>query len=320
MCMKIIAGIRKKGMSAVSAFPLILLMLALIAMACGPSSGGSIQGFTFKENPQGIELSENGSPVFFYQKEPKSANGEFFFNNYLHPLYSVNGDTLTEEFPDDHLHHRGIFWAWHQIYVGEKSLGDGWMMEDFSQEVSDVSTRTIESNAVLNTTVLWKSPAFDDSDPFLEERSKITVYPLQDSQRIIDFEISLSSLVDGIHIGGSDDEKGYGGFSARLRLPDDLVFTSEGGRVTPENLQIQAGPWIDCSGSLGRNGEQYGVTLICQPETPNYPAPWILRQKRSMQNIVFPGRERIEIPLGKPLVLKYRLILHEGNTDLPYRN
>ena len=108
------------------------LLIALFLMGCGASSGSADQGFTFKESPQGVELSENGNPVFFYQKEPKSANGEYHFNHYLHPLYSVNGDTLTEEFPDDHLHHRGVFWAWHQIYVGEKSLGDGWMMENFN--------------------------------------------------------------------------------------------------------------------------------------------------------------------------------------------
>ena len=167
----------------------------------------------------------------------------------------------------------------------------------------------------MDLKVLWSSPIFNDSEPFLEERSKITVYPLKDGTRIIDFEISLAPLVEGFSIGGSDDEKGYGGFSVRLKLPDDLVFTSAQGPVTPENLQIQAGSWLDFSGSFGRNGEQYGVTLVCHPETPNYPAPWILRQQRSMQNIVFPGRERVSIPKGSPVVLKYRMILHQGGAD-----
>ena len=34
-----------------------------------------------------------------------------------------DGQVLTEDFPADHLHHRGIFWAWHQVYVGEKAMG-----------------------------------------------------------------------------------------------------------------------------------------------------------------------------------------------------
>ena len=291
------------------------ILSALLLMGCGSSSDSADQGFTFKESPQGIELSEDGNPVFFYQKEPKSGDGAFFFNNYLHPLYSVTGDTLTEEFPADHLHHRGVFWAWHQIYVGDKSLGDGWMMENFTQEVMDMSIRIVESKAILDTKVLWKSPLFDKADPFLEERAKISVHPVQDGRRIIDFEISLAPLVEGIKIGGSDDEKGYGGFSARIKLPEDLVFTSEEGSVTPENLQVQAGPWLDFSGSLGGNSETNGVTIICLPETPNYPATWILRQKNSMQNVVFPGTGLFEIPLGKPLVLKYRMVLHPGDAD-----
>ena len=119
----------------------MLLTIAMILMGCGSSKSSEGQGFTFKKSDQGVELSENGNPVFFYQKEPRSPDGEVWFNNYLHPLYSLSGDTLTEEFPEDHLHHRGVFWAWHQIYVGEKSIGDGWMMENISQDVEDVSVR-----------------------------------------------------------------------------------------------------------------------------------------------------------------------------------
>jgi len=65
--------------------------------------------FTFIRNDQGIELSQNGNPVFFYQEKPKSLDGKYICNNYLYPLYSLNGDTLTEEFPVDHPYHRGIF-------------------------------------------------------------------------------------------------------------------------------------------------------------------------------------------------------------------
>ena len=90
--------------------------------------------FQFTKNDQGIELSERGAPVLFYQKAIKSLDGKFPRNNYIHPLYSLSGDTLTEDFPDDtpgnHLHHRGIFWAWHQIYAGDQSIGNGWKLEN----------------------------------------------------------------------------------------------------------------------------------------------------------------------------------------------
>jgi len=34
-----------------------------------------------------------------------------------------------------------------------------------------------------------------------------------------------------------------------------------------------------------------------------------------MQNAVWPGREKVKIDKDKQLVLKYRLIIHNGNTD-----
>jgi AcrR family transcriptional regulator len=31
---------------------------------------------------------------------------------YIHPLYGLDGEVMTEDFPVDHRHHRGVFWAW----------------------------------------------------------------------------------------------------------------------------------------------------------------------------------------------------------------
>jgi len=289
------------------------MLLILLFAGCGAPSGN--EGFVFSESREGIELSENGVPVYFYRSAPKSGDGEHWFNNYLHPLYSLQGDTLTEEFPEDHFHHRGVFWAWHQIYVDGQNVGDGWMMDKIIQEIASTENRIHDTVAELHINALWSSKAFRRSEPFMNENTLISVHPLQDGYRTIDFEVSLEALVPGVQIGGSDNEKGYGGFSVRIRMPDDLVFTSASGRVSPENLQVTAGPWMDFSASYGAEGEVCGITLLCHPDTPNYPAPWILRQKSSMQNIVFPGRERIDIPVGKQVVLKYRLILHNGSAD-----
>ena len=37
-------------------------------------------------------------------------------SNYIHPLYGVEGEMLTRDWPDGaHPHHRGIFWAWPEV-------------------------------------------------------------------------------------------------------------------------------------------------------------------------------------------------------------
>lgn len=269
----------------------------------------------FKENNLGIELLEKNQKVFFYQMEPKSSDGQYQYNNYIHPLYSLNGDTLTEEFPADHPYHRGIFWAWHQIYINGKSIGDGWIMKNIEQLVTGIQTSTKNQKATLTVKVLWKSPIFEESKSFLSEHTTIIVHPTEKGIRKIDFEISLKALVPGLEIGGANDEKGYGGLCARLKLPKDMVFTSVSGSVTPQLNQIKAGPWMDFSASFGIKGEKSGVLILCHPKTPNYPAAWILRSETSMQNIVFPGKNRVDIQMNKPTVLYYRLIIHNGDAS-----
>ena len=95
-------------------------------------------------------------------------------------------------------------------------------------------------------------------------------------------------------------------------MPDNLKFSAKSGNITPQNLQIHAGPWMDFSGSFGASEKISGITILCHPTTPNYPQPWILRQKSSMQNIVFPGQDAIEFPKNKSIVLHYRLVIHNG--------
>jgi hypothetical protein len=292
---------------------LINLILIILMVSFGFQTGGS--PFSFKKNNQGIELLENGRHVLFYQKMPKSFDGKYVCCNYLHPLYNLKGDTLTQEFPADHQYHRGIFWAWHQMYINGKSVGDGWIMENIEQEVVNVQTKADNHSGQFKLNAVWKSPLFENKKPFLNEHTTITVYPLQNGIRKIDFAITLNALVPGLEIGGSDDEKGYGGLCARLKLPKDLAFTSVNGPVIPQLGQIKSGPWMDFSASFTGKNETNGVAILCHPKTPNYPAPWILRSETSMQNIVFPGRDRIKLDISKPVVLYYQMIVHNGNAN-----
>lgn len=291
-----------------------VICLLILASACGQKSGES-SSFHFSKDENGVSLSENGLQVFYYRKTPKSLTGEYVCNHYIHPLLSLKGDTLTEEFPLDHPYHRGIFWSWHQLYADTSSLGDEWIMKDISHEVRDIHTSAGAESAILDLKVLWRSERLDEGTDFMQENTRITVHPEKSGIRTIDFEISLMALRKGISLGGSDDEKGYGGFCARVKMPDDLTFTSDKGPVTPETLQIEAGPWMDFSGTFGASDLQSGLSILCHPSTPNYPAPWILRQRSSMQNIVFPGRDRVEISEEQPTLLRYRLLVHDGSAD-----
>jgi len=277
-------------------------------------------GVEIEKSDEGYSFSENGRKILFYQLKPKSLNGTYTRCHYVHPLFGLDGEVLTEDFPDDHLHHRGIFWAWHQVLVGDKRVGDPWSTQNFSWDVAESSViDSIANVRTLKLHVFWKSPLWTDSlgneKPLLKEISYISVYPQKEDYRIIDFEMSFLALEEDLSIGGSDDEKGYGGFSARFRLPGDIQFTSKDGFVIPQNIAVNAGPWLDFSGSFTDEGTS-GITIFCYSRNPHFPQPWILRQQKSMQNPVFPGREPVLLHMEEPLILSYRLIVHRGDHGL----
>jgi len=291
---------------------------AIVLLTLGLQSPGhraraaSAGAFEFVETDEGVELRDEGRVVFFFQRATRSLQGKYARNDYVHPLMSLDGDVLTEDFPEDHLHHRGIFWAWHQLLVGGERVGDGWELQDFETSVGRVTPSIAPDHALLDVSVLWRSPRYRGGEPFLEERTTIAAYRSAHEARPIDFEIALRALAPDVRIGGSEDEKGYGGFSLRLRMPEGLVFTAEGGKVTPRELQIEAGPWMDLSAPYGAGGQVSGVTILTHPSSPGFPQAWILRQTASMQNAVFPGRDPVTVPMDEPLVLRYRLVVHRG--------
>ena len=290
-----------------------ILAVALLAPLLPAAEIGELEA---TENEEGVLIREGDADVLFYQRATRSLGGQRPRANYVHPLYDLDGRVLTEDFPTDHLHHRGIFWAWHQVWVGDKRIGDPWTCEDFVWDVQQATTEPEENALALRSHVLWKSPQWTDGagamKPLVEERTTIRVHKSSDDARAIDFEIRLLALEKDVRLGGSDDEKGYGGFSVRVRLPEGVRFTGEKGEVEPQITSVEAGPWLDVSARYGDGNEISGVTILCHPSSPGFPQRWILRSARSMQNPVYPGREAVTLSTDEPLVLRYRLILHRG--------
>lgn len=297
-----------------------LLVLALTALSSETLVAQSRPAFEFSETDQGLLVTEGGAKVLFYQRSSKSFEGQFTRSHYVHPLYDLDGNVLSEDFPADHRHHRGIFWAWHQVWVGDARAGDPWICEDFQWDVQSVEPKLCDDGtAELQIRVHWKSPRVVDAagnmTPLVDETAVVRIHPLESDQRAIDFSFRLEPLVPDVKIGGSEDEKGYGGFCARIALPEDLRFVSTGGEVHAQTMQIKAGPWMDMSGTFAAGDAVSGLAILQHPTLPGTVQPWILRDRQSMQNAVWPGREPTLLPRDEPLAFNYRLVLHRGDAE-----
>ncbi|MCH2212076.1 MAG: PmoA family protein [Fuerstiella sp.] len=293
------------------------LLLNAIAAGSEPSAADRL---CVKFSDEGAEISEGTSRILFYQKKPKSLNGEHTRAGYVHPLYDLDGNVLTQDFPEDHLHHRGIFWAWTQLYVGKTRVGNPWWCRDFLADVERVEClEDHEDSAAVRATVYWTSPQWTDPNgqpkPIVREVTTIRAYRRQADTRAIDFEIQLLALEKDVSIGGSENAKGYGGFSPRIRLPDGIRFTADYGEVEPQRLSVEPSPSMEITAKFGTTDKLSGITMLAHPSLPDFPPRWILRSSGSMQNAVYPGRHAVPLSDENPLVLRYRFVLHRGKAD-----
>jgi len=267
----------------------------------------------------GVWIKDGVQKVFFYQKTPNSLDGKYARSNYLHPVFGLDGEILTEDFPADHFHHRGIFWTWHQLWKDSVRLSDPWMCDNFLQEVTKIRfIKGLNLTGILVVDILWKSPLWLKNgvqSAVIHENTRITVFPVSNGCRRLDFRIELKALENGIRIGGSEDEKGYGGFSVRMLLVPGMKFTSAGTDIVPQNLGMIAGAEMDISGRVGEKGKLAGIMMVCRSSNPDYPEKWIIRKEKSMQNCAWPGNRTVGIKVSKPLVLNYSIIIHRGDVS-----
>ena len=296
----------------------IVLTSAFVSQSLGASP------LQYKKNDDGIWFYEHHDPVFFYQIAHKSRNGNYRRANYIHPLYGMTGDVITEDFPADHLHHRGIFWAWHQVRVDGKNIGDNWTCREFNWNVTHSKVMRCGQAMDLLTHVTWSSSALlddqNDPQPIIQETTRIRIHRKCKSYRVIDFKIGLTAIQENVTMGGSENDKGYGGFSARVRIPPDVQFIGNKGRIEPQRTAVDAGPWVNMVGEF-ETGNGEGFAIISHPNNPGYPEPWILRTRGSMQNAKYPGQHAIRVGRGEEAwTLRYRLVIHRCGDDTALLN
>jgi hypothetical protein len=270
------------------------------------------QHFTTMTSAGGIEISENGKKVLFYQVQPKSVDGKYERAGFVHPLYDLNEKILTDNAPEDHPYHRGIFWAWHQIILDDKNIADGWMSDHISWRPVKTHVKKNKKRVILRSELLWDAQLPGKITSIIKEKTKIVVFRSNPQYRVLDFDINLLPLADDVKLGGSDDPKGYGGFCIRLKLPNDLSFISQGKNITPEETQVLAGPWMDFVGSFeGESSPKTGVAVFGYTGGSDQQYPWILRKVTSMQNVPYPGRTPMQLSKNG-WRLKYRVIIHNN--------
>jgi hypothetical protein len=112
------------------------------------------------------------------------------------------------------------------------------------------------------------------------------------------------------------DQTAFGGFCVKARKDGKSVYTSPKGEVTlppPHHLKPEtdwpAADWYDYTIQLD-SGKTVGIAVLDHPDNP--PATWHNLAPISMVNPCIVAQGPVVIKEGRPLRLKYRLVVHDG--------
>ena len=287
----------------------------LLAVCLGPLADTQ-SPFVFREiSLTGLELSDRGKPVFVYNFGmilPPGSPETMRQSSYLHPVYAPDGTVLTDDFNPDHAHHRGVSWMWPDITVDGKQ-GDIWTLKGFQQRfVCWKAQQTTAKQARLAIENGW----FDGDRKFVAEEVEILAHPAVDGQRVLEFTLRLDARDRPVQIvGTSEGQKGFGGFCFCFAPRDGgaaktVIRTNQG--MAEKDGVLAPHPWAEVTGSF--HGKAAGARIEDAPSNPGYPNNgWLMRHGFGFLNVSYPGLQPLTLQPGKPLVLKYRVILFVGS-------
>jgi hypothetical protein len=103
---------------------------------------------------------------------------------YVHPLWGLHREVLTDDFPRDHYHHHGVFWTWPHVRIQEQEY-DLWAGDKIRDRFVGWTGRDAGPvAAVLAVENGW----FVGDKKVMIERVWLRVYAASGGQRSVDFE------------------------------------------------------------------------------------------------------------------------------------
>jgi hypothetical protein len=276
-----------------------------------PTNAGPFRFAAVDDGALGIWEGER--PVLVYNHGPRLKAGvpeDRRRAGYVHPLYGLDGEVLTDDFPKDHYHHRGLFWAWPHVRLGGREY-DLWMLRGLRQQLERWTEREAgPSAAVLGVANGW----YLGERQVLDEHVRLRVAAAADGTRAIDVELRLTARGEPVTLWGAEG-KSFGGLSLRFAPRRDTVVTTPDGRPA-QDLNLTRLPWADLTGQFQGARQPSGVAIFVAKDHPDFPPTWITRAYGFL-GVGWPGAKPFVLQPGQPVTCRYRVWVHRGPTDVP---
>jgi hypothetical protein len=288
-----------------AAFSMIIFLVLVSVVS------GSQMAFVEEEEKGWLTLKEGKVDILTYRfgdQLKQGVNPSQTRSCYIHPLYSLDGRPLTDDFPDDHLHHHGLCWTWPVVKTRGQET-QTWHPANLRQYFLRWLKREAQGkSAVLCVENAWK---LDGNEVVAKEILRLKVQPAGEYGRAIDVELTFEAVGGPLVLQGTPEgNKGYGGLTLRgaPAFKGQPLTTAQGKyEGEPNNVTLQ---WASMS------AEGMGVAIFVSPDHPDFPPAWVLRTSYAgLLNVSWPGSESIQFHPGKPKTLRYRIFIHRGGMN-----
>ncbi|MCG2462425.1 PmoA family protein [Flavobacteriaceae bacterium F89] len=268
-----------------------------------------------------------GKPVLSYRYKmhfpPVGVDSIYGKSGYIHPLLSLNGDTLTRINPPDHFHHYGIWGPWTHTQIDGQRV-DFWNLGEGQGTVLFKEFKDLDSEPdFASFTAIQEHIDFISEKGHrvaMNENLKVTVRDLERPDRyMVDYSSTFNTpLENGILL----EAYRYGGgigmrFTERWNRDNCKVLTSGGkDRASADGTDAR---WCIVSGASADGTGTEGILFMSHPENRAHPEPmrvWPLDANGGRGDMFFefcPIRhQEWKIEPNKDYRLRYRMVVFDG--------
>ncbi len=275
------------------------------------------------QTPNSILVRLGDRPVLRYNKvalpTPPDVPAKFARSGYIHPVWTPAGRIVTDDFPSDHRHHHGVWFAWTKT-VFEGRHPDFWNLGGL--------TGTVRFAAVIDT---FAGPVFggfrvrhehlDLSAPDAPRKALDEVWTVRvwnvDPEHRAGFLWELESVQRCAEASIRFPRYRYGGIGfrgAREWGGTNCRFLTSEGRTRKDGHGTRA-RWCDVSGPLGT--ATGGVAVMSHPRNFRFPEPMRIHPSIPFFNFAPSQAGDWSMAPGQDYVFRYRFLVHDGNAVVP---
>lgn len=290
------------------------------------AAGGASDAVTLRRAEGKITARVGEHVVLSFQEEkstPPDPKIEELYRRggYIHPVFSPSGTLVTGDYPPDHYHHHGIWFAWVKTAYEGRSP-DFWNVQDHLGRVDFKGVERFWSGAVHGGIVArFQSIDILAAPPkaVIDETWDLRVYrvgqeagrpywmfDLASNQRLLGESVLklLEYRYGGIGIRG---HRQWDGTGHKTRF---LTSTGERDRIKAHESRAV---WCHMGGIV--DGRFTGIATLSHPENFRSPEPMRVNPKIPLLNFAPSQAGDWEMRPGRDYVWRYRFIVQDGEPD-----